>query len=162
MSPPRRISFRNYAHPGNLPGHEWAGPVKLHRDGGRPMMTWKDAPFELTAARGTVERTWQRMQAHKDRIHVMKAHHADMRAREREQERVVAEARRMLDAAKARHANARRLMREQEHRVADAREVLAEAQSRRTAMHAELAKLEKEIDKVGDHLARNKRKFRGT
>lgn len=73
--PPRGYTPRTYEYPGNLPGHRWADPAPMRRVGGRPMLSWKDTPFFLTAEPGSRERTKQRVQAHENRIHVLKAHH---------------------------------------------------------------------------------------
>lgn len=73
---PRSYEPRRYAHPGNLPGHRWADAAPMRRVAGRPMLTWKNTPFVLTAQPGSLERLRQRVQAHKDRIHILMAHHA--------------------------------------------------------------------------------------
>ena len=72
---PRGYEPRRYEHPGNLPGHMWADAAPMRRVGGRPVMTWKDTPFFLTGTPGSRERLLQRIQAHKDRLHILKAHH---------------------------------------------------------------------------------------
>jgi hypothetical protein len=126
----RRKTFRAYAHPGDLPGHAWAGPAPMRKAGGRPIMTWKNAPFELTAAPGTRARLAQRAQAHRDRLHVLKAHHA---------------------LAREELARRRGL-------VATARDDLADAERGLASVRRELTKIEKEIDKMSRHLDRNSRR----
>jgi hypothetical protein len=75
---------------------------------GRPMLSWQDTPFFLTASPGSRQRTEQRVQAHKNRIHVLKAHHTQ------------------------------------------------------TSSHKQLAKIEKEINKLEHHLLRDQRRLFGT
>jgi hypothetical protein len=79
----------------------------MRRVAGRPMLTWKDTPFFLTAEPGSRERLKQRIQAHKNRIHVLKAHHTQ------------------------------------------------------TSSHTQLAKIEKEINKLEQHLIRDERRLFG-
>lgn len=74
-------SLRQYRHPGDLPGHAYAGPVSLSGSGGRPIQSWRDMPFQSTTSPGTKNRTRERIQAHKDRIHILKAHHHQLRQR---------------------------------------------------------------------------------
>ena len=174
--PASKTAFKTYKMPADIAGHKYAGPVALRRTNGRPIPSWKDMPFEATTAPGTPNRSRERVQAHLDRIQLMKAHHVTTKkammphkAAAKKAAQAVAKAQRnvrtsraMLDKSKTEAA--RQKYRGQMNRakvvLADRRANQTEA-NRMEKMHVtELRQLEKEIAKVTGRLAKNRTKVK--
>lgn len=155
--------------PANLPGHKYAGPLALS---GARMPSWKNAPFVGAAAPGTKNRSRERVQAHRDRIQIMKAHHAQgqqklkaYQQRAKNHEQTALKLRRNVQTARAMSKGSRTQQNRDKYAAQMNRTKVALARHREdqqdvdrmVRLHAkELKKLEKEIDKLTGRMAKNK------
>ena len=160
---------RRFMQPANLPGHKYAGPLSLS---GPRMPSWKNAPFMGTAAPGTKNRSSERVQAHLDRIQIMKAHHAQgqqklkaYQQKAKNQEQATLKLRRDLQTARAMSKGSRTQQNRDKYSAQMNRTKVALARHREdqqdvdrmVRLHTkELKKLEAEIKKVTGRLTKNK------
>jgi len=156
--------------PANLPGHKYAaGPTALT---GPSMPGWRAAPFAAAAAPGTKNRSRERVQAHLDRIQIMKAHHAQAQQRLKAQQQraknyqqTALNLRRDIQTARAMSIGAlkeqnrekwRRQLNQKKVALAGHREMQADVNRTAKQQVRELKKLEKEIDKLTGKLVKNR------
>lgn len=160
---------RRFMQPANLPGHKYAGPLALS---GPRMPSWRNAPFVGAAAPGTKNRSSERVQAHRDRIQIMKAHHAQgqqklkaYKQQAKNQEQAALKLRRNLQTARAMSKGSRTQQNRDKYSAIMNRTKVALARHREDQQNVdrmvrlhtkELKKLEKEINKVAGRMTKNK------
>lgn len=164
------LKLRQFKQPANLAGHKYAGALSLSGTGRMP--SWKNAPFIGTASPGTKNRSRERVQAQIDRIQIMKAHYVqtkkklqDQMQKAKTQQQVATSLRKNAQNAKAfaigSKLQANRDKFRQKLNIVLKKEANIKEDQRETArmikmFKTELIKIDKEITKITQRLAKNK------